>query len=38
MAKDTIYSVYKEDTTRRKLENVFSEFYRSLHQKKFDGI
>lgn len=39
MAKDkTIYSVYKEDASRRKLKNVLPEFYPSLPKKKFDVI
>ena len=39
MEKDkTIYSVYKEDASRRKLENVLPEFCPNLPCKKFDVI
>jgi len=36
--KKTIYSVYKEDASRRKLENTLPEFYPNLPKKKFDVI
>ena len=39
MAKrKTIYSVYKEDASRRKLENTLPEFYPNFPKKKFDII
>ena len=36
--KKTIYSVYKEDAEKRKIENSLPDFYPNFPKKKFDVI